>query len=148
MPVQNRQHCYSYQARKSNMHPKLLRNIFGATVWFPSQRPKLWCFLWSAPVHAVEQTIEAPVILDRHRAHHDVTVMTSLMLPVNNGLCSLPCYGMLVYNMILFIAWQLQRLNVAHILNPHPMYDHQGRALETIMWVMRRELTVFFGTSL
>ena len=73
---------------------------------------ELWCFLWSAPEHAVEQTMEAPVILDRHGTHHDVTVMTSLMLPVNNGLCSLPCSSMLVYNTILSIAWQLQRLNV------------------------------------
>ena len=48
-----------------------------ATGGFPSQRQVtvLWCFLWSAP-NIVEQTIETVVILGRHRAHYEVTVMT------------------------------------------------------------------------
>ena len=33
---------------------------------------ELWCFLWSAPEQAVEQTMETPVIW---YAHYDVTVM-------------------------------------------------------------------------
>ena len=34
---------------------------------------ELWCFLWSAPEQTIEQTIE--MLLSRHRAHYDITVM-------------------------------------------------------------------------
>ena len=34
---------------------------------------ELWFFLWSAPEQTIEQTIE--MLLSRHRAHYDITVM-------------------------------------------------------------------------
>ena len=57
--------------------------------WIPLTKAsdaELWCFLWSAAEHTVEQTIETLVIRDagdlrRHRAHYDVTVVE------NNDLC-------------------------------------------------------------
>ena len=54
-------------------------NIFRVTghQWIPLTKAsdtELWCFLWSAPVQTIEQTIENPVIWDAM-----ALIMTSLL---------------------------------------------------------------------
>ena len=46
--------------------------------WIPlikASDAELWCFLWSPHEQTIEQTIKMPMILNRHHAHYDVTVM-------------------------------------------------------------------------
>ena len=47
--------------------PRYWPFVRGIHQWIPltkASKAELWCFLWSAPEHAVEQTIETPVIWD------------------------------------------------------------------------------------
>ena len=46
--------------------------------WIPLKKAcdaELWCFLWSAPEHTAEQTLESPVIWDAIAIVIDITVM-------------------------------------------------------------------------